>query len=199
MSDEKAKLGDKIPMNNTTKLMLGALILIAVGILATYLPWGKSPETAVPTVAQAEATPDEGEWSKEQMVGLTYEELLELRLEGILKELDGAGATKVMVTTSAGEERVLAEEVVECVQGTNETSGSGTTKTTEKQDIERKIVMQDGDTPFIIKENRPEVEGVLVLAEGADDITIKNAIIQAVSSVLDVPVHKIAVYKMAEN
>ena len=59
--------------------------------------------------------------------------------------------------------------------------------------------MEKGGTPFIIKENKPQVEGVLVLAEGADDVNIKNAIIQSVSSLLDVPVHKIAVYKMVNN
>ena len=130
---------------------------------------------------------------------MTYEELLEIRMEEILGNLDGAGNAKVMITTSGSTEKVVAEEVVQNKQGTEETTGSGTKKTSEKEDVERKVVMEKGGTPFIIKENKPQVEGVLVLAEGADDVNIKNAIIQSVSSLLDVPVHKIAVYKMVNN
>lgn len=195
MSEEREKDPNKLQMNRTHKLMIAGLVLVVVGILATYLPSNKDEvPTAVETLAQdvaVETQPFETE--------LTYEELLEMRLESILAQLEGAGTADVMVTVSAGQEKVLAEEVVECVQNTNESSQSGSNKNTTRQDQERKIVMQDGDTPFVVKENRPEIEGVLVLAEGANDVNIKNAIIQAVSSVLDVPVHKIAVYKMAEN
>lgn len=176
-----------------TKAPVAVLLLALVigGITLTYLP---QPAT---TASSEEAEMVQVSSGHTQV--MTYEELLEIRMETILESLDGAGKAKVMITTSGSTEKVVAEEVVQNKQGTEETTGSGNKKTSEKEDVERKVVMEKGGTPFVVKENKPQVEGVLVLAEGADDANIKNAIIQSVSSLLDVPVHKIAVYKMVNN
>lgn len=194
-TEKKSNEVQKPGMNTTKKLTLIGLGLVIVGILATYFPW--QPKE-IPTSADIKAKETLAAAPTVQQE-LSYEELLEMRLESILAQLEGAGLTEVMVTVSAGQEKVLAEEVVECVQDTNEVTTNGTNKNTTRQDLEKKIVLQEGEIPFVVKENRPDIEGVLVLAEGADDTTLKNAIIQAVSSVLDVPVHKIAVYKMADQ
>lgn len=178
-----------------TKVPAAVLIfaLVVGGIGLTYLP----------TSPNAQEVASEGvevvQVGSSNANAMTYEELLEMRMETILASLEGAGQAKVMITTAGSTEKVLAEEVVQNTQGVDETTGSGNKKTSEKQDIERKVVMEKGNTPFVVKENKPKVEGVLVLAEGADDANIKNAIIQSVSSLLDVPVHKIAVYKMVNN
>ena len=188
-SEEKGKSGSK----DKPKLKANTTIVIG-GILLTYLP-----EPAKTVISEGTEMVQVSSGNTGSTGQMTYEELLEIRMEEILGNLDGAGNAKVMITTSGSTEKVVAEEVVQNKQGTEETTGSGTKKTSEKEDVERKVVMEKGGTPFIIKENKPQVEGVLVLAEGADDVNIKNAIIQSVSSLLDVPVHKIAVYKMVNN
>ena len=200
--DNKNKKGtDREPylknLTLTNKLILGALLLVVIGIMLTYLPRGKELLLAEPTFIGEVLTPVTETITTE--VAETYEEALEMKLEAILGQLEGAGKARVMVTTSTSDEVILAEEVVECIQETDETDKSGGVKSNTKQDTTRKIVMQQGNTPIVIKENKPQIEGVLVLAEGADDSLVKNAIIQAVASVLDVPVHKIAVFKMATN
>lgn len=196
-SEEKskgnAKARPKLKANTTIGVAL--LGIVIGGILLTYLP--ESAKTVISEGAEVVQVGSENTTSRTGE--MTYEELLEVRMEEILGNLDGAGQAKVMITTSGSTEKVVAEEVVQNKQGTEETTGAGTKKTSEKEDVERKVVMEKGGTPFIIKENKPQVEGVLVLAEGADDVNIKNAIIQSVSSLLDVPVHKIAVYKMVNN
>lgn len=195
-SEEKSKSGskDKPKLKANTTIGVALLGIVIGGILLTYLP--EPAKTVISEGAEMVQVSSGNTGSTGQM---TYEELLEIRMEEILGNLDGAGNAKVMITTSGSTEKVVAEEVVQNKQGTEETTGSGTKKTSEKEDVERKVVMEKGGTPFIIKENKPQVEGVLVLAEGADDVNIKNAIIQSVSSLLDVPVHKIAVYKMVNN
>lgn len=195
-SEEKSKSGgkDKLKLKANTTIGVALLGIVIGGILLTYLP--EPAKTVISEGAEMVQVSSGNTGSTGQM---TYEELLEIRMEEILGNLDGAGNAKVMITTSGSTEKVVAEEVVQNKQGTEETIGSGTKKTSEKEDVERKVVMEKGGTPFIIKENKPQVEGVLVLAEGADDVNIKNAIIQSVSSLLDVPVHKIAVYKMVNN
>ena len=196
-SEEKSKGSAKVKPKFKGNTTIGVAILGIVigGILLTYLP-----EPAQTVMSEGAEMIQVSSANTGNSTGqMTYEELLEMRMEEILGNLDGAGNAKVMITTSGSTEKVVAEEVVQNKQGTEETTGSGTKKTSEKEDVERKVVMEKGGTPFIIKENKPQVEGVLVLAEGADDVNIKNAIIQSVSSLLDVPVHKIAVYKMVNN
>ena len=196
-SEEKSKSNAKVKpkLKGNTTIGVAVLGIVIGGILLTYLP-----EPAKAVISEGTEIVQVSSGNTGNSTGqMTYEELLEIRMEEILGNLDGAGNAKVMITTSGSTEKVVAEEVVQNKQGTEETTGSGTKKTSEKEDVERKVVMEKGGTPFIIKENKPQVEGVLVLAEGADDVNIKNAIIQSVSSLLDVPVHKIAVYKMVNN
>lgn len=193
------KLGDLLgQVGKKVKVPVAAILfaLIVGGILLTYLP---QKPNAQPVMSEGNEVVEASTRTANTTSTMTYEELLEMRMETILTSLDGAGVTKVMVTTSSSTEKVLAEEITQNSLDIDELTQSGNKKTSEKQDVERKIVKEKGDTPFVIKENKPQVEGVLVLAEGADDVNIKNAIIQSVSSLLDVPVHKIAVYKMVNN
>ena len=57
----------------------------------------------------------------------------------------------------------------------------------------------DGKNPYIIMENMPEVEGVIVVCEGGDNKILVSDITNAVESILGVPVHKIKVMKMYQN
>ena len=42
----------------------------------------------------------------------------------------------------------------------------------------------------------PEIEGVIIVAEGGGDIIVKNSLISAANAALGVPTHKIEVLKM---
>ena len=55
----------------------------------------------------------------------------------------------------------------------------------------------DGSTaPYIVKEKMPEIEGVVVIAEGGGNLLTANNIIDAVMALFDVPIHKIKVLEM---
>ena len=51
------------------------------------------------------------------------------------------------------------------------------------------VTVRDGDeeVPVIIETKKPVIRGVLVVAGGAENMTVKNWIIEAVTRVLDVP------------
>ena len=51
----------------------------------------------------------------------------------------------------------------------------------------------------MVKEMQPEVEGILIVAEGAGDETVVKEITYAVQVLFDVPVHKIKVAKMSSR
>lgn len=51
----------------------------------------------------------------------------------------------------------------------------------------------------MVKKIEPEIEGVLVAAQGGGDETVVNEITYAVQVLFDVPVHKIKVVKMSSR
>ncbi len=49
------------------------------------------------------------------------------------------------------------------------------------------------------KSNEQKVTGVLVVAEGADSVTVKNDLVTVLSSVLEIPTHRIVVRPMEKK
>ncbi|MGL4345726.1 MAG: stage III sporulation protein AG [Cellulosilyticaceae bacterium] len=183
-------MADKVKFTKQQLLMMSAAGVIAIGLLMTYMP----------------RTPKEKPIEDKQVVTvnsqkeeLTYEELLEKRLEAILGQMEGAGKVDVMVTTNASKEKVLASEVVHNTSDTQEVDGAGGTRSTKKLDEQNKVVMQNGNTPYVVKENRPQIEGVLVLAEGGEDAIVKENMIKAVKSLVNIGENKISVFKMVKK
>lgn len=168
---------------------LGIAIGIAIlGIAITFIP-AKKPSNNNKTQSQNAPI------LNVQDDALSYEKALEKRLTNILQKMEGVGQVSVMLTTFSNEEKVLAEEKTQDYEHQEEKDEAGGIRITEKNNTHNKIVLQSGNTPFIVKENKPQIEGVLVLAEGADNSVVKTEIIESVSSLLNVPVHKVSVFK----
>lgn len=160
--------------------------IILVAICVTFLPHGNSKQTKpITTTIKQVATKEEE----------SYETAIEKRLTSMLAKMQGVGSVSVMVTVHANEEKVLAEDTTANTQRTEEKDQAGGTRTTDIMQQTNDVVLQNGNTPYIVKEYAPEIRGVFILAEGADDSAVKNQITEAVSKLLDVPVHKISVEK----
>ena len=57
------------------------------------------------------------------------------------------------------------------------------------------MVTDSTGNPYIVKTLQPDVEGVLVVAEGADDSIVKKNISEAVQVLFGIDVHRIKVAK----
>ena len=57
--------------------------------------------------------------------------------------------------------------------------------------------IMNGNTPYVVMENMPVIEGVIILCEGRDNKELVSEITNAVYGLLNVPVHKIKVMKMS--
>ena len=55
----------------------------------------------------------------------------------------------------------------------------------------------NGNTPYVVMENMPVIEGVIIVCEGGDNKELVSEITNAVYGLLNVPVHKIKVMKMS--
>lgn len=107
---------------------------------------------------------------------------LENRLSAILSEVDGAGKVSVVITVESGMETVLATKI--------------TTTTTEHgtETVETPILV-NGKT-VVLKEKYPKIIGVLIVAEGAKNITVLSRLQQATVSLLDINVNQIEILTM---
>lgn len=114
---------------------------------------------------------------------------LESRLEDILSQVKGAGNVKVMLTYKAGSEKIIAYNT----DKENEDREEGFS-TNEKNEM-----ALAKDSPVVLKEIYPEIEGVLIVAQGGGDTNVKNNLIRASMALLNVDVNKIEVLIMKKE
>lgn len=120
-----------------------------------------------------------------------YTDYLEKKLQNVIKNIDGAGEVSVMLTFAGRIEYEYAKESEETTTSSNITSGSNSKTTVNEKVI---IVNQNGkNMPLIVKEIYPNIGGVVVVASGAKDVSVRLNIINAVQTVLDVSPSKIQV------
>lgn len=111
---------------------------------------------------------------------LDYIKQIELKLNDVVGNIKGAGNVKVMISISSSPQLEVAENVEEKTV----TTSTGTTTLVTTEPI---IVEVDGeDSPLILKETLPTINGVIVVSSGASDIRVRLDIISAVSTALGV-------------
>ncbi|MDO4523349.1 MAG: stage III sporulation protein AG [Eubacteriales bacterium] len=123
----------------------------------------------------------------------------EQRLENILSRLEGAGRVKVMITQRTGSEKVV-EKDSPSQERTEQQEESGMTRSsTDKSVQESTIYTRSGDgseIPYVTLEIAPQIEGVLVLAQGGGNPVVVKNITEAVMALFGLDAHKIKVMKM---
>lgn len=111
-----------------------------------------------------------------------YVKNIEENLSDILSKIEGAGKVSVMITVSETNETILASK-------TTETEING------KITVEKTPITVNGKT-ITVKESFPKVTGVLIVAEGANNINVINKLLTATMSVIDVDKNKIEIMTM---
>ncbi len=128
-----------------------------------------------------------------------YETMLEQRLENVLSHVEGVGKVQVMITLKDNGEAVVEKDVQSSESSTSESDDAGGSREISEIQVEESTVYQnqtDEGEPLISKENKPRIEGVLVVAQGGDDATTAKNISESVLALFDVEAHKIKVVKM---
>ena len=129
-----------------------------------------------------------------------YEMTLERRLEEILSLIDGVGRIRVMVTFSQGREMVFAvDRNVNTSVTKEEDSQGGTRHQSSQQSQDKTLIITDRlgvDRPLVIRETEPVIGGVMIIAEGGDDVLIRDALIRSTSTLLGIEINRVQVMKM---
>lgn len=125
-----------------------------------------------------------------------YEMRYENQLKELLEQMIGLSDVSVMVNLAETERSVYERDSVTKEQLTDETDREGGKRTVDDRTREEQVVIiREGDkeVPILIHKEKPEVRGVLVVAQGVENANSKSQVIEAVSRVLDVPSHRISV------
>lgn len=130
-----------------------------------------------------------------------YSAQLEARLEEILSGVEGVGKVRVMVTLASSEELVLEKDKPSSRTQTNETDSSGGTRIiTQMENDEETVYITEGSdsSPYVVKTIVPQVEGVVVVAEGCGRGSIDKNVTEIVQALFGIEAHKVKVVKMGE-
>lgn len=127
---------------------------------------------------------------------------LEEQLEGILSEMAGVGKVRVMITLKSSEELVVEKDEPVTRSNTNENDSAGGSRiVTQVDSAETTVYRTSGSDsePYVVKTLSPQVEGVVVVAQGAGSGTVNQNITEMVQALFGVEAHKVKVVKMAAS
>ena len=115
-----------------------------------------------------------------------YTDQLELKLVDVISSISGVVECKVMITLVNSAESVYA---------TNNEIKTDENSTNQKDEYVL-YDASDGETPVLLKEYLPQVQGVTVVCSGGDDIVTKEKIIEAVTALFNIPANRVSVSKL---
>lgn len=172
------------------------VIILVVTIVAINMIWKEdkqnpSEQDDTKVLAQKNQTIQE----KESQVVEQNE--LEQKLETILSKIEGAGNVEVLITYSQSSELVPVYNESSTVSTTEESDQQGGTRKIEENTTQKEVIYEEnsGQKELVTqKVINPKVEGAIILAEGAEDSTVKTNIVQAVEAVTGIATHKIQVF-----
>lgn len=170
------------------------LILVLAGILILII--------ALPTDTKGKKQAEEAKEniSKENNTMEASKDEIEQKLEDILEKIDGAGEVKVMITYQDSGTQVVEKDKNTSENSLEESDSTGGVRSTKEQQLQESTVYEEadaGNTPFVSKELRPKVEGILIVASGGDNQKVKQNISEAVLALFQVEAHRIKIVKMS--
>ncbi|MCR6106421.1 stage III sporulation protein AG [Salipaludibacillus agaradhaerens] len=136
------------------------------------------------------------EQSEESLDKEEYEAFYEKELTHALEEIVGVSNVTVMVNTTGTSRQIYQTNDSKKEQLTEETdSEGGSRKVTDSSIDEQVVIVRRGENeePLLVESQKPDISGVLIVANGVDNIQVKTWVVEAVSRVLDIPSHRVSV------
>jgi stage III sporulation protein AG len=186
--------------NNRLQYFL-ILLLFGIAIMLISNIWSKNQnDNSTPVFTQSSSPKDVSTFgsnsSKQSKTMKDYEDQYESELKDALEQIDGVGKIKIVVNVGSTESKVYEKNSTIQNQTTTENDQNGGERKVEDLSKDDKLVtVRDGENevPIVTETRKPNITGVLVVAEGAKNITIQRWIKEAIARTLDVPDYKVSV------
>ncbi|SMB94837.1 stage III sporulation protein AG [Desulfonispora thiosulfatigenes DSM 11270] len=191
----------KNPVKITAKQKKIVISLVFMSLIGIFLMTLQSPKNNLnPEQNQLgmDAATTEVKTNNNSQNDLGKAELdLEQRLNNILSMIDGAGDVSSTITLESGLEYEYAVNTKTGQTKIHENAKDGSNRVTDEAQEDSQLVMKTGaqgkNDAVVIKEKRPQISGVIVVAEGAKDLAIKEELNSAVQTLLNVPAHRVMI------
>ncbi len=173
--------------------VLSILLVTAILLLAFW------PSKSQMDDAQGEAEQSQPVQEQENQEMEDERKNLESELKRMLEQVDGVGLVDVAVTLESMGTKTVEKDVPDSSSSSSKNGGGESEKSENKTTQEETVYLEDADgtkTPYVIRQTMPEVRGVLVIAQGADDPRIVAEIKEAAMALFHLDAHKIKVMKM---
>lgn len=169
------KLKEMLSSKNNMKIYIViGIVGILLILLSEFVPQQKdNTQTNQPTTFSSE----------------NYIATLEKKTQSIISSIDGVGECQVMITIKDSNESVYAKNV-------DEQNRQGYYSENNEYVL---YEGEDGETPVLIKQYYPQIQGVVVVCDGGDNDKVKEQIITCVSSLFDISSSHICVSKINQK
>lgn len=160
---------EKAATNKKRAALVTLCVLATVFLVLSEWTADKKTETETPQASETD-----------------YASQLEEKLSALLSSVDGAGKTRVLITLRSGAETVFARD------------DRLDTEPSRTQSEQTYVTLRDGsrDTGLKLKTITPQILGVAVVCEGADDPQVRQAVTQTVTAALGIGASHVSVVKM---
>ena len=132
--------------------------------------------------------------TQEELSNESSKATLEEKLKNILSQIEGAGEVDVMITYESSEEIQPAFNTNTTTEETKEVDQQGGERTVTTSSENKTMITSSSNEPTVIKTNQPKINGVIVVATGAKDLTVKETLYSAVQTALQVQGHQVEIY-----
>lgn len=133
----------------------------------------------------------------------SYRISLESALEELLSGMEGAGRVKVMITLRSFGEAVVEKDFTSGQSSSSETDSEGGSRIQRQSDRTGETVYTSGSggvsVPYVKQVLCPEIEGVIVCAQGGGNPSVNKNITEAIQALFGIEAHKIKVIKMSSK
>lgn len=171
-------------------LLIGIIILLSGSLFLGNTGKKKNEEKLINTV----------ENSSDAIYKEGTKTILERQLKEILTNINGAGKVEVMLVFQTTDEIEPAYNISETKKITEEEDTQGGIRNITELNTSKQVVVirdQGGyEKPVIIKKILPQIKGIIIIAEGANNSIIKEMLTNAAETALNVPAYKIKVLPM---
>ncbi|MBE5869272.1 MAG: stage III sporulation protein AG [Lachnospiraceae bacterium] len=179
------------------------IVLLGVLLLVIAIPVDKKEkvkENDQTSQNSAGGNPAGGE--AEQSEAEAYCAYMEEKLEKILSQVDGAGKVQVIISVKGTGERVVEKDHPVSRSGTQEKDSQGGNREVSTVDSGESTVFVTASgksEPYLVQVLQPEVEGVVVLAQGAGTGSVSKDIAEMIQVLFGIEAHKVAIVKMEDK
>lgn len=173
------------------------IIILVVTIIIINTIWNEDKTDNTKTVQN-----DNANLVSSEPENNVVEDSTQKNLKQILSKIDGVGKVEVLITYSESSQVVAMYNEKYKESQTEEGDTNGGTRVIQEVNKDKEIIYQEENgekVPITEKIVMPKMEGALIVAEGANNASVKTNIIQAVEALTGLATHKIQVLEMKVN